>query len=56
MTMTPDQFLEYFKTRTAMAQAALVSVQAVGRWFKKGRVPDRSALLLQQAMRPKRRA
>jgi hypothetical protein len=54
--MTTDEALQYFKTRKAIAEAALVSHQAVTKWFKLGLIPARSGELLRRAMKPKRRA
>lgn len=53
--MTTDEALKHFKTRTAIAQAAMVTRQAVAQWFKMGLVPARSAELLRRAMKPARR-
>ena len=54
--MTTDEALAHFKTRNAIAEAALVSHQAVTKWFKLGLIPARSAELLRRAMKPRRRA
>jgi hypothetical protein len=54
--MTPDELLQHFKTRKAIAKAAAVTRQAVSLWFKTGLVPPRSAELLRRAMAPKKRA
>lgn len=44
--MTPKQALRYYRTRTAMAEAAEVSRQAVAQWFKAGAIPAASAGVL----------
>lgn len=52
----PDRALLHFKTRAAIAKAAVVSRQAVSVWFKKGIIPARSAEVLLRVMGRRRRA
>ena len=54
--MSPEQYLQHFGTRQAMAKAALVTTQAVYLWFKEGKVPARSAAVLDRAIKEAEKA
>ena len=47
--MKPNKALKFFKTRKAMGEAAGVTRQSVGAWFKNDIIPVNSAMILATA-------